>query len=356
MRAVAIPMILLMLSASLAGCTSGDPDGDGTSGIDMEILNQMIDDNLQDFINNTSVTINQEIHYHNNTTNNVDSSDNSVSNYNGTSGVSSSQMHVFVVEWDPTEHYEPLGFGDRIVSVTNGNLQISTGNNELLFAFVYNGYIIEFEDVTCEQVVNYYQLGSQEWRYYLDHEYGYDGETIYERSYELDDFWSDFYWGSNGYSNLVDSSGKSIREQCGFSSSSAYIEHTLFTIELEQGEAIQFNSVGTGYLDIEMDCIDNFPNSNLSLSGTYYGGHVDCDVSGIAKIYGQHRYNHTYWVDAGNNSSSSILPLGAPTWWPSITWNIWYNYEETRDQIYSNTQSSFSVYFTLLDVEPYSFE
>ena len=61
-------MILLMLSASLAGCTSGDPDGDDNSGIDMEILNQMIDDNLQDFINNTSVTVNQEIHYHNNTT------------------------------------------------------------------------------------------------------------------------------------------------------------------------------------------------------------------------------------------------------------------------------------------------
>ncbi len=57
MRAVAIPMILLMLSASLAGCTSGDPDGDDNSGIDMEILNQMIDDNLQDFINNTSVTV-----------------------------------------------------------------------------------------------------------------------------------------------------------------------------------------------------------------------------------------------------------------------------------------------------------
>jgi len=51
-------MILLMLSASFAGCTSGDPDGDGTSGIDMEILNEMIDDNLQDFINNTSVTVN----------------------------------------------------------------------------------------------------------------------------------------------------------------------------------------------------------------------------------------------------------------------------------------------------------
>ena len=66
MRAVAIPMILLMLSASFAGCTSGDPDGDGTSGIDMEILNEMIDDNLQDFINNTSVTVVNN-HYSNET-------------------------------------------------------------------------------------------------------------------------------------------------------------------------------------------------------------------------------------------------------------------------------------------------
>jgi len=88
MRAVAIPMILLMLSASFAGCTSGDPDGDGTSGIDMEILNEMIDDNLQDFINNTSVTINQEIHYHNNTTvvNNYDETNNEFSNTTNVEG------------------------------------------------------------------------------------------------------------------------------------------------------------------------------------------------------------------------------------------------------------------------------
>jgi len=46
----AIAMTLLMIASALAGCTSGDPDGDGTSGIDMEILNEMIDDNLQDFI------------------------------------------------------------------------------------------------------------------------------------------------------------------------------------------------------------------------------------------------------------------------------------------------------------------
>jgi len=47
MRAVAIPMILLMLSASFAGCT-GDPDGGGNDEIDAETL-----ENLQDLINGT---------------------------------------------------------------------------------------------------------------------------------------------------------------------------------------------------------------------------------------------------------------------------------------------------------------
>ena len=63
MKTRAVSMVLLMIASALAGCTSGDPDGDGTSGIDMEILNEMIDDNLQDFINNTSVTVHQTIHY-----------------------------------------------------------------------------------------------------------------------------------------------------------------------------------------------------------------------------------------------------------------------------------------------------
>ena len=70
----AIAMTLLMIASALAGCTSGDPDGDDTSGIDMEILNQMIDDNLQDFINNTTIVVNNNF---NNTTYQGDSIDQS---------------------------------------------------------------------------------------------------------------------------------------------------------------------------------------------------------------------------------------------------------------------------------------
>ena len=68
MRIIAPMIILIMMTSTLAGCTGGDPDGGGE--IDSDALNDFIDQNLQDFINNTTITVNQEIHnhHHNNTT------------------------------------------------------------------------------------------------------------------------------------------------------------------------------------------------------------------------------------------------------------------------------------------------
>ena len=71
-----------MMASTLAGCTGGDPDGGGNDEIDMDILNQLIDDNLQDFINNTTITV--ENHYHNNTTY-VTNEYNNISNNEGDS-------------------------------------------------------------------------------------------------------------------------------------------------------------------------------------------------------------------------------------------------------------------------------
>ena len=62
MRIIAPMMILIMMTSTLAGCTGGDPDGGGNDEIDMDILNQLIDDNLQDFINNTTI-IQKSLYY-----------------------------------------------------------------------------------------------------------------------------------------------------------------------------------------------------------------------------------------------------------------------------------------------------
>ena len=68
MRIIAPMMILIMMTSTLAGCTGGDPDSGGE--MDTDAINDLIDANLQDFINNTTITVNQEIHHHyyNNTT------------------------------------------------------------------------------------------------------------------------------------------------------------------------------------------------------------------------------------------------------------------------------------------------
>ena len=71
-----------MMSAALAGCTGSD----GVTEIDDETLQQLFDDNIQDFMNNTSVTVNQEIHYHNNTTVNNYETTNEYSNTTNVDG------------------------------------------------------------------------------------------------------------------------------------------------------------------------------------------------------------------------------------------------------------------------------
>ena len=187
MRAVAIPMILLMLSASFAGCTSGDPDGDGTSGIDMEILNEMIDDNLQDFINNTSVTINQDIHYHNNTTYIVDDGtyhDIVNNNFNNTTNVDGGE--VVNNNYDQSENSWNIGgasFGEGVNGTTSGgglmfvahleftaldlfpdyNPPTDPQDNDFTYTFTYYDYLTNSErtdtfDFSCSV---FYIVGSQ---------------------------------------------------------------------------------------------------------------------------------------------------------------------------------------------------
>jgi hypothetical protein len=58
-------MALVLVSSALAGCT-GDPDGGGNDEIDSDALQDLFDEHFEDFINNTTITVNNN--YHNNTT------------------------------------------------------------------------------------------------------------------------------------------------------------------------------------------------------------------------------------------------------------------------------------------------
>ena len=77
MRAYALALVALMVSAPLAGCAGSD--GEVNVDLTTEEIQDLIDDNIDDFLNNTTVTVNQENH-NNNTTN----SQTIVNHYNNT--------------------------------------------------------------------------------------------------------------------------------------------------------------------------------------------------------------------------------------------------------------------------------
>ena len=110
MKAIALPMVLLMLTATLAGCTGGDPDGgDGTDGIDAETLQGMIEAGLQDFMNNTTVEI--TTNYYTNETSTT------TNNVNGSGGDSTSSLHA-LSGTDPGESSSLFSFPNYYNSLT----------------------------------------------------------------------------------------------------------------------------------------------------------------------------------------------------------------------------------------------
>ena len=112
-------LALVLVSASLAGC-AGDPDEGGGDEFDSDALQDLIDENLQDFLNNTSITVNN--HYYNNTTYVVDENYFSTTNeYNNTTYMDGGEIYNYVTE----NSNHSYGFGQGV----NG----SVGSMGLIF-------------------------------------------------------------------------------------------------------------------------------------------------------------------------------------------------------------------------------
>jgi len=325
MRIIAPMMILIMMTSTLAGCTGGDPDSGGNDNIDMDVLNSLIDDNLQDFINNTTITV--ENHYHNNTTIMNDNTDNSVSNVNGSGSIST--MKMFTVEWDreqmilDNEISQP---GEKIVTLTGDNSDANgtTGDNTLLFSYGYNGYVIELR-MNCNEYKHYLSYSDNNWYDWLIDNYGSVGDwrdtddLAYEIEQDIDDGWD---YG-------IDAS-----EQCTVYPRTIH-DIILYEIELEQGEAISI-LVNGQYITTDVNCIDGYGTGLGNGSSTeYIGGQSDCTVTGSTNLYYDDSGSYSGNIDPYTNSDI-------------IEYN-WYIGS-------SNTPSSFAVYFNSHTVEVYNLE
>ena len=322
----AIAMTLLMIVSALAGCTSGDPDGDDNSGIDMEILNEMIDDNLQDFINNTSVTINN--HYYNNTTNNVDSSDSSVSNYNGSGGVSDSTMYMFTVSWDRVDTLLLMNPYTDLMSLSNHSEMPDPQDSTLLYHRSYNGQMIEMR-LTCMEYVSFSEFSTPSWEQWIEENYGYGP------SGEADDVASSMYYWYN-YGNFRDL----LRDQCGISDWLTTPRETLFEVNLEMGTAMSIQVIPT-YIEVDINCDDDF-GTGIQGNGTdtqFIGGQANCLVTGSTQgSWGIHEQGYVY-----DENGSRIREYNAYV----VDWQVRYS---------SIAPADFAVYFTLHDVEVYNLE
>ena len=348
MKAIALPMVLLMLTATLAGCAGSDPDGgDGTDGIDMETLNQLIEDNLEDFLNNTSVTVNQDFHYYNNTTTINENTDNSVSNINGSGVGSASTMQMFRVNWNREVSIIGYDVFNHIINFEGSN---QIGNNSSTFAaWVYNGNLVEFTGLTCTEWYGYYMWSGEQWNDWLYENYG-----------SADDNSVDGYHIENHFNNRYNYNDE-LFEQCGIGTAYANYNSNvihLFDIELQHGQALSFSWLPNGII-VDINCDDGYRtgmgNGTSSSEGAYHGGQANCTVTGsISKgqigwsmEYDYQRDEEGRYLydsdgdgigDTNNSDYGDIVP----------EYYIYFSY--------STPESTFSVYFLIHNVEVYDLD
>jgi len=205
MRIIAPMMILIMMTSTLAGCTGGDPDSGGE--MDTDAINDLIDQNLQDFINNTTITVNQEIHHHyyNNTTVNEGDMTNNDYNteYNNTTVIDGGE----VTNYDQSSTYYNASSGGDAAGIVYTidfvfDLDFIWGNSPIVPGDRNNIYTTNW---------SYYDYATNDYRndvftfscgiYYLVGNSSTNNSNL--QTYWENNNWYDDAWSDNGYNNTM---------------------------------------------------------------------------------------------------------------------------------------------------------
>jgi hypothetical protein len=305
MRIIAPMMILIMMTSTLAGCTGGDPDSGGNDNIDMDVINSLVDDNLQDFINNTTITVNN--HYHNNTT--IVNNDNSNTNISGTSsllGNGSSNGIIrtidFVFNLDYLWGNSPIIPGDRTNNyTTTWNYYDYPTNSERTDIFTFDCGI-------------YYLVGSAN---------SSNEQTYWENSNYYDDAWSD-----NGYNNTLRdiflnvANEEALRFTCdedfyGHQSNVNYYSEKIYEFTIPEGYALM--CIRGDYSNPEI-----LSSTNSSTSGVSYEWHNYRDSTIVV--------DGVYWYC--NNDRPSIggehemlVQFGATSLYENTNYRLVWSYQ-----------------------------
>jgi len=199
-----------MMTSTLAGCTGGDPDSGG--GIDSDAVNELIDQNLQDFINNTTITVNQEIHHHyyNNTTVNEGDSTNNDYNteYNNTTVIEGGEITNQNYDHSST-YYNASSIGGNGSSI--GMIRTIDFVFDLDFLWGNSPIIPGDRDNTYTTNWSYYDYATNSYRndvfiidcsiYYLVGNSSTNNSN--QQTYWENNNWYDDAWSDNGYNNTM---------------------------------------------------------------------------------------------------------------------------------------------------------
>jgi len=360
----AIAMTLLMIASALAGCTSGDPDGDGTSGIDMEILNEMIDDNLQDFINNTSVTVYQEIHhhYHNNTTYVVDDGDySSTTNieYNNTTNVDGGGVENN--NYDQSETTWNIGgasFGEGVNgSVSGGSMMFVTHleftamdlfpdyetpddpqNSDFSYTFTYYDYMTNSQrtDTFTYPCSVFYVVGSQSSNNSSQVSWWQDNDNYYNA-------WEQMYNSTIADMFNEAAQTQSIQQVCNdqftglvpLADGTDGWNHIFFSIDIPEGYAIEYIQLETKHIWFGCD---------------YYLDHHFCNDS---DNHEWHQGWFSFSYSQGSSPQSQNYYFGG---WDNLTIDYSFNFNEEDpygpSSVWPTSEFEFRLYYRFVPVVP----
>ena len=213
MRIIAPMMILIMMTSTLAGCTGGDPDSGGE--MDTDAINDLIDQNLQDFINNTTITVNQEIHhqYYNNTS--ITTNDYTVE-YNNTTV---NEGDSIVNEGDTNNQHDNSQSNYSFGAIGSGN-----GSGETLFLLdiqftlsdLMSVEVVDYRNNTFNYSYEYYDFATNEVRTDI---FEFSCQVFYlvgansTNGTNQVSYWEDSSQYSNAWSNVYNSTVRNLLQE-----------------------------------------------------------------------------------------------------------------------------------------------
>jgi len=371
-------LALILVSSSLAGCT-GDPGEGGGDEFDSEALQDLFDEHFQDFLNNTTITVNN--HYHNNTTYVIDDGDySSTTNieYNNTTINEGDETSTSTNNYNnQTENdYSALNYSFGGVAGGNGSgggtlylldiqftladlmpgwAEVDHRNNTVDYSYTYYDYLTNEDrtDVFTINCIDYYLVGSESSNNSTQVSYWQDSSNYWNA-------WVDQYnqtianmLQNAAYDHYYNSTGDGdyhVRLACDENYNPGYGFSNLFLFEIPIPAGVSLSGIYDSYFHGLEEYVWGYENYYYtSISGGY-----------LHQGYGDMEWRESYYPRSASYSSYGAFSVDFE--FETMSWSYvyggWVGGDEDSmlsvsvDNIYPGYEYRLIAYFTMAPVVP----